>query len=70
MQNAILGVCPEDDDHQITQIHASRESYEEYCRQCAKWRTTIDLRPIRAELREMGIDPDEGVLERRRSREC
>ncbi len=54
-----LGVCPENDNHQITQIHASREGYEEYCCQCRKWRTEIDLKPIRQELRAMGVDPDE-----------
>jgi len=72
-----LGTCPIDSKHQVTQIHASREGYEEYCCQCAKWRRTIDLRPIRAELREMGVDPDfegivftEGVLEKSRQGEC
>ena len=54
-----LGVCPENDKHQITQVHASREGYEEYCCQCRKWRTEIDLKPIRQELRAMGVDPDE-----------
>lgn len=53
-----LGTCPVDDKHQITQISASREGYLEYCCKCRKWRTKIDLRPIRAELREMGVDPD------------
>ena len=61
-----LGVCPENSKHQVTQISASREGYLEYCCQCAKWRTKIDLRPIRAELRAMGVDPDAGVLEERR----
>jgi len=58
-----LGVCPQDSNHQITMVSASREGYVEFCAQCAKWRTAIDLKPIRAELREMGVDPDEGVLE-------
>ncbi len=58
-----LGVCPENSKHQITEIHASREGMEQYCRQCAKWRWKIDLRPIRAEIRALGGDPDAGVLE-------
>jgi len=62
-----LGVCPRSDTHQITQIHASREGFRQYCCQCREWRWEIDLRPIRAELREMGVDPDEGVLERSRN---
>jgi hypothetical protein len=65
-----LGICPENSNHQVTQVSASREGYLEFCRQCAKWRTKIDLKPIRAELREMGIDPDEGVLGRDRGEEC
>jgi hypothetical protein len=55
-------------------VTASREGYLEFCAQCSKWRVKIDLKPIRAELREMGIDPDEGVLEnlptRAEGREC
>ena len=57
-----LGVCPENSKHQITMVSASREGYVEFCAQCAKWRTVIDLKPIRAELRELGLDPDGGVL--------
>jgi len=62
-----LGVCPIDSNHQITQVSASREGYKEYCAQCRKWRWTIDLRPIRAEIRALGGDPDvgAGVLERK-----
>ena len=65
-----LGVCPENSNHQITMVSASREGYLEFCGQCSKWRRTIDLRPIRAELRELGLDPDEGVLERGIPGEC
>jgi hypothetical protein len=57
-----LGVCPLDSNHQITQVHASREGYEEFCSQCRHWRVKIDLKPIRQELRDLGVDPDEGVL--------
>jgi hypothetical protein len=57
-----LGVCPENSKHQITMVSASREGYLEFCGHCSKWRVKIDLKPIRAELREMGIDPDEGML--------
>jgi len=65
-----LGVCPQNFDHQITQVHGSREGYRQYCCQCRIWRWEIDLRPIRAELRAMGVDPDAGVLEKSRQREC
>jgi len=51
-----LGVCP--------------QNYRQYCCQCRIWRWEIDLRPIRAELREMGLDPDEGVLEKSIPGEC
>lgn len=54
-----LGVCPQNYDHQITQVHGSREGYRLFCCQCRIWRWEIDLRPIRAELRELGMDPDE-----------
>jgi len=57
-----LGVCPQNYDHRITQVHGSREGYRLFCCQCRMWRWEIDLRPIRAELRELGIDPDEGML--------
>ena len=64
-----LGVCPENSKHQITEIHASREGMEQYCCQCAKWRWKIDLRPIRAEIRALGGDPDKGVLAKRQCEE-
>jgi len=65
-----LGVCPENSKHQITEFHASREGIEQYCCQCAKWRWKIDLRPIRAEIRALGGDPDKGVLDVDTPGEC
>jgi len=65
-----LGVCPRNDKHQITEIHASREGLEQYCCQCAKWRWKIDLRLIRAEIRALGGDPDKGSVRKEQTEEC